>query len=74
MVDDIIDNESDNGNKSNETVFLGVIELHDENTLVHNEPIPPDSGKFRITSIFKRRPIKWSSFDPDIHCIGSYII
>ena len=79
MVDDIIDNESDNGNKyhlkyKKVTVFLGVNEPHGENTLVHNETIPPDSWKFHITSIFIRRALKWNSFDPDIHCIGSYII
>ena len=51
-----------------------MIEPHDENTFMHNEPIPPDSGKFHMTSIFIRRAIKWNSFDPDIHCIGSYII
>ena len=79
MVDDIIDNESDNGNKyhlkyKKVTVFLGVNEPHGENTLVHNETIPPDSWEFCITSIFIRRALKWNSFDPDIHCIGSYII
>ena len=41
---------------------------------MYNEPILPDSWKFCITSIFIRRAIKWNSFDPDIHCIGSYII
>ena len=42
--------------------------------MVHNKVIPAGFGKLKITTLFTQRALGWTQYDPDVHCVDSYIV
>ena len=53
-------------------VFVGVLDGNPD--LVHGNKVKEGNGRFLIKSVLLRTALSWKNYNPDIHCVNTWII